>query len=254
MKQTIHSIFIFLAFIILGACQSTQNINSSAYDNGQIADPIEGWNRHIFAFNNTLDEYFLEPVAIGYDTVTPGAFRYVIRNELDYLQSPVSIVNSALQGDLDVFLHVTGRFFLNTVFGGLGMLDAATSFGLERHQEDFGQTLAVWGVPDGGYYMMPILGPTTLRGLGGRIVDIAFDPTTYLDTNTVEAMIGVRAINVVEFRASNIDMINNLKSSSTDYYAALRTIFIQRRNASIKNATFIPENEKKAEFIDFDEE
>lgn len=243
-------IFVFFSILALAACQSNQNVMV----NTQIDDPVENWNRYVFEFNNTLDEYALEPVSEGYDIVTPGAVRLLVQNELDYIQSPVTIINSALQGNLDVFLHTFGRFFINTTLGGLGLLDPASDFGLKPHQEDFGQTLAVWGVPDGGYHMMPIFGPTTIRGLVGRFVDIGFDPVTHIQTNTLEAMVAARALGVVEFRAQNLDLIDNLRDSSLDFYASIREIFIQRRIASIKNATFSNNNDAEPEFIDFDEE
>jgi phospholipid-binding lipoprotein MlaA len=246
----LKSLIIFSGAILLQACQSSPNSQDS-----QISDPYEGYNRSVFAFNNTMDAYLLEPVAIGYNAITPAVIRLLIRNEIDYFQSPVSIINSALQGDLQSFLHTSGRFFLNTTFGGLGLLDAASGFGLKPHQEDFGQTLAVWGVPNGVYYMAPFLGPLTLRDLGGRVIDTAFTPTTYMGDDIITFNIANMALGITEFRASNIDTVNNLKASSSDYYAILKTIYIQRRNAAIKNTT-LSDNviDKEPQFINFDEE
>lgn len=217
------------------------------------SDPFESWNRRVFSFNNTLDYYILEPVSRGYDAVTPGAFRLLIRNELDYLQSPVSIANSVLQGDIDATLHTSGRFLVNTLFGGLGLLDAASNFGLKPHQEDFGQTLAVWGVSDGGYYVAPMLGSLTLRDLAGKITDLAFSPMTYSGDEVVYLSGTTTAFGIIDFRASYADTINNLKESSLDYYTTVKTIYMQRRNSDIKNATFVSEDKRQPEFINFDD-
>jgi phospholipid-binding lipoprotein MlaA len=247
---------VLMVFCLEAHAQDKKNniiTDSDLSNNSTVDDPYESWNRAIFGFNNTLDTYLLEPVSIGYDVVTPETVKLLIRNELDYIQSPVSIVNSMLQGNLDVMLHTTGRFLINTTFGGLGLLDAASGFGLKPHQEDFGQTLAVWGVSDGGYYVMPFLGSTTFRDLGGRITDFAFTPTTYITDDIVYVSAGVTALGVIDFRDSNSEFINNLKASSSDYYSVVKTIYMQRRNSDIKNATFVSENTREPEFIDFDE-
>ncbi len=245
-----------VVFCVEAYAQDTNNHvmpDSDLSNASTVDDPYESWNRAVFGFNNTLDNYILEPVSIGYDTVVPATIKLLVRNELDYIQSPVSIINSALQGNLDVMLHTTGRFLINTTFGGLGLLDAASGFGLKPHQEDFGQTLAVWGVSDGGYYVMPILGSTTFRDLGGRITDFAFTPTTYITDDIVYVSAGMTALGVIDFRANNSELINNLKASSSDYYSVVKTIYMQRRNSDIKNATFVSEDTREPEFIDFDE-
>jgi phospholipid-binding lipoprotein MlaA len=240
---------IFIASLYLHGCQS-----NPVQPNEQIHDPYENFNRHIFGFNNFVDKYALEPVAIGYNTVTPTALRLVIHNELDYIQSPVSIINSLLQGDIDVFLHTTGRFFINTTFGGLGLLDAASDFGLKQHQEDFGQTLAVWGVPVGRYYMAPFLGPLTLRDAVGKFTDIAITPATYMGDDIVKFNIANTALGLVDFRAANIGTVDSLKASTTDFYTLIRTIFVQRREAAIENTDLHDNIPKKPEFLNFDEE
>lgn len=237
--------------------QQSEKVSAEKHNDSQDlienSDPFEGWNRQVFAFNTIIDEYILEPVSIGYDAITPKVIRLLIRNELDYIQSPVTIVNSALQGDSDVTLHTIGRFFVNTTFGGLGLLDAASNFGLEPHQEDFGQTLAVWGVPSGGYYVAPILGSLTLRDLGGKITDFAFSPTTYAGGDVIYVSSSATGFRIVDFRASYAEAINNLKASSSDYYTTVKTIYMQQRNADIKNATFVSEDKREPEFINFDE-
>ena len=227
--------------------------HSSLAENSIVIDPFEDWNRNVFAFNNTLDQYLLRPVAETYDFITPKTVRLLVKNELDYIQSPISIANSMLQGDIDIILHTSGRFLINTFFGGIGLLDAASDFGLKPHREDFGQTLSVWGVSDGGYYVAPILGSLTLRDLAGKITDFAFAPTTYVGDNIIYATATASGLEVIEFRANNAELIDNLKKASPDYYATIKTVYIQKRNADIKNATFLPEDKQESEFINFDD-
>jgi phospholipid-binding lipoprotein MlaA len=252
-EDNVHFVLkIFLIFVTSACVYGCHN--NPVKSNAQIPDPYEKFNRHVFAFNNFIDQYALEPVATHYNTLTPTALRLLIRNELDYFQSPVSIVNSLLQGDIDVFLHVTGRFFINTTLGGLGLLDPASDFGLKSHQEDFGQTLAVWGVPVGRYYMAPFLGPLTLRDVFGKLTDIAITPTTYMGDDIATLNIANTAVGLIDFRAYNIDTVNNLKASTPDFYALIRTIFVQKREAAIKNTDLHSNIQKEPEFLDFDDE
>ena len=256
MKSCIQSFIVFLAGFTVSvtgvtAAENKDNFKDSDFASDSTID--ENWNRGVFAFNNTLDKYILEPVSIAYDAVTPDVLRLIVNNELDYIQSPISIANSILQGDIDVMLHTTGRFFINTTFGGLGLLDAASSFGLKPHHEDFGQTLAVWGVSDGGYYVAPVLGSMTFRDLGGKVTDFAFTPSTYVGDYAMYAVPAITAVGIVDFRASNSEFISNLKESSSDYYTTVKTIYIQKRNSDIKNATFDLDNNDNSEFIHFDE-
>jgi len=237
-----------IVILFLTGCHS-YNMQSQL----EIDDPHEDFNRVIFSFNDYVDQYALEPIAVTYDTVTPKVFRLLIANELDYLQSPVSIANSVLQGDLKSFLHTSGRFFINTTLGGLGLLDVASSFGLLQHQEDFGQTLAVWGVPEGMYYMAPFIGPLTLRDVGARFIDFAISPTTFIGDDIVTLNIANTALGIIDFRASNLDTIANLKASTSDYYAAVRTIYVQRRRSAIKNTDLYDNIQDKPEIINFDD-
>ena len=243
-----RTFFISVIALSLGLSSCSKGEGPALANSDAVYDSYEEWNRSIFAFNNAMDEYALSPVATAYDTVTPGVFRLIISNELDYIQSPISIVNALLQGNFEVFRHVTARFLLNTTFGGLGLLDPARDFGFAPHYEDFGQTLAVWGVKSGRYYMAPFLGPLTLRDLGGKIVDYGFDPATYVSGSNMTAIEASKfSLNLVEFRARNFDTIKALKSSTEDYYAAVRSIYIQKRNSDIQNTNL----KSKNEFIDF---
>ncbi len=219
---------------------------------GAYADEWESWNRGVFAFNNTLDEYALAPAAQAYNFAVPTAFRYVFRNFRDYMNGPINMANSVLQGDALAIEHSFARFFINTTLGGLGFLDPASDLGYKPHTEDFGQTLASWGVPDGGYYMAPFFGPFTIRDGSGRFIDYAFDPMTYVGADTRGASFARIGYDAVDFRARNFDTIERFKKNSEDYYVTVRTVYYQRRQAELENYDLKPN--RTPDVIDFDAE
>ncbi|MEM7426056.1 MAG: VacJ family lipoprotein, partial [Pseudomonadota bacterium] len=146
----------------------------------KIADPHEPANRFVFGFNQFLDTTVLKPVAYTYRWVTPEPIRVAIGNVVNNTYAPITIVNAALQGDRDKVGDTTVRFLLNTTLGMGGLLDVATLAGLPQHYEDFGQTMAAYGVPSGDYIVVPVLGPGTPRHLAGRAVDYLTNPLTWL--------------------------------------------------------------------------
>lgn len=154
-----------MAALAFAACSAAPGL---ARAQEAVDDPWEGFNRDMYAVHDSVDRAVLEPVARGYRSVTPGPVRTGVRNFLRNLRSPVTFVNDLLQGEIERAGVTFVRFGVNTTVGMAGLLDPATSMGMERHDEDFGQTLAVWGVEPGPYIFVPVLGPTTLRdGAGG---------------------------------------------------------------------------------------
>jgi phospholipid-binding lipoprotein MlaA len=247
-KSTIHFIipFIFcgiLVAVILSSCSGVKT-DSSIYD------PLEKYNRQSLKINDALDKAILEPVVKGYRAVTPQAGRTVIANFLRNLNSPVIIGNELLQGDLKGAHDASIRMVVNTLAGFGGILDLASEGGFEYQPEDFGQTLATWGVGDGMYLMIPLLGPSTLRDTAGRFVDGYLDPlSTYL-FNIDEGHLQYTRMGsqVVSNRGELIEVINDLRKNSFDYYAAIRSAYYQRRQAQI--------HESGADFLeipDYDE-
>lgn len=196
-------------------------------------DPYEPFNRKMLNVNKGLDRYAFRPASQAYDLVTPATVQFVIRNELDYLETPIHFANYLLQGDVDNTLGTLGRFALNTVLGGLGMLDPATEFGLPRRETDFGITLASWGVAEGPYLVLPVLGPSTGRDLPGVVVDRAFSPLTYVGAFTDASAVGptVQAVDLLDTRARNADLIDQLLYETEDTYVTLRAAYLQRRRA-----------------------
>ena len=202
-----------------------------------INDPLEKMNRNSLKVNDALDRAILEPVAKGYRAVTPKAGRTVVRNFLRNLNSPVIIGNELLQGDLEGAGNATARVIINTLAGFGGILDLAEQGGIPYQPEDFGQTLAKWGVGDGMYIMIPLLGPSSLRDASGMLVDSYADPLrTYLFNIDEKHLHYNRvAATVVSKREDLIEVIDDLRRNSFDYYAAIRSAYYQNRQSLIND-------------------
>jgi phospholipid-binding lipoprotein MlaA len=199
-------------------------------------DPFEHFNRDMFGFNNALDKAAIEPLARGYRAATPGFFRSGVRNVLHNLASPVIFANDVLQGEPLRAGDTAGRFFVNTTVGVFGLFDFATHAGIPSHDEDFGQTLGKWGVGGGPYLMLPLLGPSNVRDLTGKVVDIAIDPLTYAKFRNDDAARVVRfGADELTQRTDSLDGVESLRESSVDPYAAVRSIYNQSRNSAILN-------------------
>lgn len=233
----------------VSACATSGGVNSEAVyvGNEQIHDPMEGLNRGIFAFNEVVDKTVLEPVARGYRWVAPKPIRTGVRNFLRNLKSPIVMGNELLQGDLEGFANASGRLFINTLLGVGGIFDIADMGGIPYEPEDFGQTLAVWGVGNGPYVMIPILGPSTARDATGMLVDSFADPVRIYLFNTDREWLHYTRIGVsaIDQREELLDVIDDLRRNSFDYYAALRSAYYQRRQALVNDmdpdAAAVPE-------------
>jgi phospholipid-binding lipoprotein MlaA len=223
--------------LTIGAGLALASCASSDVQNAEIADPFEGTNRAVFAFNNAVDDAVIHPVVEGYRTVVPKPGRLGLRNFLRNLKSPVTFANQMLQGDLNGAGDVVVRTTVNTLIGVGGIIDVAGSEGLKYEQEDFGQTLAVWGVGHGPYIVVPFLGPSSLRDYTGYAVDTFADPLRWYLHNIDEegwyyAKLGA---DYLDLRESLMDVLKDLESSSIDYYAAVRSTYVQRREALVND-------------------
>ena len=231
---------IVLAVVLAGGlagCSSTGEDDQIYVGEIPVHDPFEGVNRAVLSVNEGIDEVLLEPVATGYRKATPKAFRLGLRNFLRNLKSPVVIGNQILQGDLEGTVNATGRLIINTLAGFGGLLDLAEEGGIPYEPEDFGQTLAKWGVGNGPYLVIPLLGPSTARDSFGRLVDSYADPLRIYLFNTDReewhyARIGA---DVIDQREQLLDVLDDLRRNSFDYYAALRSAYYQRREALIND-------------------
>lgn len=237
----------------LAACASAPK----AGDPGQIADPYEGFNRQMFAFNSGVDKYALEPAASAYETVTPEFARDRVGDFLRNLKSPVVFANDVLQAEPSRAADTFTRFAINTTVGLAGLWDAADYFGIEPHSEDFGQTLAVWGVDSGPYLVMPFIGPTTPRDMFGMGVDRALDPLTWTefdgDPDLDDKIMAGRAIlGGLNARVELDDAIEQL-NTQPEPYIALRRIYSSQRQTEIRNGEPLDEAELYEDLPDFDE-
>jgi len=202
-------------------------------DAGADYDPWQRMNRGIFWFNDQADVYVLEPVAKGWDVVMPERAETSISNFFSNVRFPVVMVNNLLQGKPGAAAIDVGRFMVNTTFGVAGLFDPASIWGLERHNEDFGQTLGVWGVPPGPYLVLPLFGPSNPRDTAGMPVDYVLSITPLFLSSFWWTGAGV--VNVVNTRAQYLDEVRNAKEASLDYYVFARNAYYQRRKALVND-------------------
>ena len=201
-----------------------------------VNDPIEPVNRLVFAVNDAVDVIGLKPVATTYKFWVPEALRNSLRNFLRNLATPVTLLNDILQGNGKRAGETLARFALNTTIGFGGLGDPATEMGLQYHFEDFGQTLAVHGVGEGPYLVLPLLGPSTLRHTVGRGVDFATDPLTYvLWKKPIYYSGGRKGAELLDKRTGLLKTVDDLKETSVDYYATIRSTYRQNRLSEINN-------------------
>ncbi|WP_137820205.1 VacJ family lipoprotein [Pseudomonas sp. 2FG] len=193
-------------------------------------DPWEGFNRAVFSFNDTLDIYALKPLAQGYQAVTPQFLEDGIHNVFNNLGEVGNLANDLLQGKVHDAGVDTSRLIFNTTFGLLGFFDVANKMGLQRNDEDFGQTFGAWGLGSGPYLVLPLLGPSTVRDASGKIPDSFLEPYPYIDD--VPARNLTRAVDVVDTRAS---LLSAEKLISGDKYLFIRNAFLQNREFKVKD-------------------
>jgi phospholipid-binding lipoprotein MlaA len=194
-------------------------------------DPLEPFNRGVMKFNDEVDAAVIKPVATAYQDLVPSPARKAVGNVFSNLRDVWSMANSLLQFKFPQAAESLMRVSINTVFGVYGILDIATEAGLERHREDFGQTLGHWGVPPGPYLVLPLLGPSTVRDATGLVVDRRGDLVREADPENVR--IGLEALRVVDTRATYLRAGRLLEEVSLDRYMFVRDAYLQRRQSEI---------------------
>jgi len=215
---------------LVGGCAST----APGSDAGQ-NDPYESFNRKMFALNETMDKNVALPVAKAYVAVVPEPARDGVHNALVNLGSPVTLANDILQGKPQRAVQTLGRVIVNSSIGLGGFVDVASPMGIPAHDADFGETLALYGVGDGPYLVLPLTGPSNPRDAIGNLVDIAFDPLTYIGMREKGWWTaGRRVTDLIDERSRNIDTLDELRKSSVDLYATLRSLYRQHRDAEIR--------------------
>ena len=240
-NQIIFIVFLtFFSFQILAAASDQVSTDSDDFETttveDEVYDPFEKINRAIFSFNNAADQIILEPVAKGYKKL-PSPVQSGISNFLSNLRMPLVVVNQLLQGQGKNAAESTGRFVVNTTAGIFGLIDVADKIGLEEKEEDFGQTLATWGVGDGFYIVLPLFGPSNVRDTSGMLMTMVTDPVNAYAVSEGEAWFVTTRIttNAIDQRSKIIDEVNALRNNSLDYYAAVRSSYYQNRKAAIDN-------------------
>jgi phospholipid-binding lipoprotein MlaA len=194
-------------------------------------DPLEGYNRAMFKFNDTVDQVALKPVATAYKTVTPSFVQTGVGNFFGNLSDVWSAVNNLLQGKGEAGLQDVVRVSMNSTFGIFGLIDIASQAGIPKHNEDFGQTLGWYGVQPGPYVMLPLLGPSTVRDTVALPLDITGDPWRYKDPASVRNIGTVTR--VVDKRAALLDATNLMEAAALDRYEFIRDGFLQARESKV---------------------
>ncbi len=223
---------IFVTALLFSGCASTDKqgdlaVESTHLTNEEI-DPYEDFNRDVYEFNESVDEYVAKPVSDAYRWVTPQFVQTGVSNFFNNLKDINVLLNGALQGKFEQSAEDTGRFLINSTFGVLGLFDVASRAGLQKNEEDFGQTLAVWGVPQGPYLVLPFLGPSTSRGVPGSVLDTATNPTSYVG-------IPVQLVSMLNARSNAEGSLQFIDEASLDPYVFTRESFLQHRKYLISD-------------------
>jgi len=224
------------------ACASSEQLSNSD------ADPWEAPNRGIYKFNDAIDRAILKPIAMGYRWIMPSFASRGVTNFSRNLRTPSSALNNFLQGKPRQGLSDITRFLFNSTIGVVGLIDVASAGGLERYEEDFGQTLAVWGVPDGPYVYLPLLGPFTLRDAIALPVNVYTDLLIHYDNSSVRDKLYI--LRLIDLRARLLT-VDRLLDDSKDPYITIRESYLQNRVYQIHDGN-PPEDDDF--YDDFEEE
>ena len=231
----------FLKIIVINSMLISFSTSVSA----NTKDCFEGVNRAVFSFNLGLDKVIFKPIAKGYSYL-PGPMKTGIKNATNNVSYLVQIPNQFLQGKFSNGIKDTGRFLINTTVGLLGMFDPASKIGLKKSEnEDYGQTLGAWGIGHGCYIVIPVLGPTTLRDSVGRVGNVFLDPFYLSTVGNKELLLGNNlgdqtywgetVLDKTNWRAENIQTLEDLEKNSVDLYSSVKSLYLQRRDYLTNN-------------------
>ena len=250
-SELINKILISTIVVLLAAgCagrQQPQVDEQTGQSQVNNVDPYENFNRSVYKFNTKLDKYFLKPLAKTYEKITPDPVESGISNFFSNFNEPRNAINSLLQGKFDKAGLASGRFVLNTTVGLLGIFDVTGRLDIPRHNEDFGQTLAAWGVPSGPYFVIPVFGPRYLRHSVGMIPDAVLGSAYSISDSEVRW--GLLGLNIVQTRAKLLEA-DDLLELQLDPYIFVRETYLQRRKAALKDSKINNTDEFDDEFDD----
>ncbi len=257
----IFKVIILSLFIATSSMAGSDGQNDlSKNTNGEIKDCFEKVNRGIFAFNQAIDGLIFEPLAKGY-LYLPSPIRSGTSNFVGNLSTLLTIPNNVLQGDFGIAGKNTLRFVVNSTVGIVGLFDPASAIGLNSYEkEDFGQTLGSWGVGEGCYVVLPVLGPSTARDAIGSLGnymggDAWYNVTVRNDTHYFSDFdyYATKGAGGVDFRAKNFDDINNLEENSIDFYASVKSLYLQDRQKKILNAKGVTQTQNDSDWEEIDD-
>ena len=260
---SIFTLLLQTSSVIAGSTESEELKGASSEDGTQ--ECFESFSRAMFSLNHGLDKVLFEPVAKGYRAM-PLPIRKGTGNAVDNLRSLLTLTNNILQGDFRMAGNTVGRFVINSTVGILGIWDPAAVLGLEKQgKEDFGQTLGRWGTNSGCYFVLPILGPTTVRDAAGLVGNLFLDPVFHITHNSEinNRLVGndnysehnyyyYRGTGAIDFRSKNIESFDSLERNSIDLYASVKSLYIQERNKKIANLQSITETQDNGDWEEID--
>lgn len=218
-------------FLVLAMAVSVSGLLGGCASSGNPKDPIEGFNRAMFAFNEGLDTAIIKPVAKGYDFVLPTPVKTGVTNFFANIADVFIALNGLLQGKPGEAASDVGRVLVNSTVGILGLFDVASEMGLEKHEEDFGQTFGRWGAGPGAYVVIPVFGPRTVRDTAGLVLDVAVDPVA--DVDHVATRNTLLAVRLVSDRANLLPADKVIEEAALDKYSYIRESYLQRRRSLI---------------------
>ncbi|MGR9051865.1 MAG: MlaA family lipoprotein [Gammaproteobacteria bacterium] len=239
--KVVRLIFLMSVIVLMSGCATTR-IDEQGNE-VEVIDPYESMNRKVFTFNDKVDQYVAEPISDAYKYVTPQFLQTGVSNFFGNLKEINTVLNDILQAKFQQSAEDTGRFAVNSTLGLLGLFDVATELGLERHEEDFDQTLAVWGVPQGSYLVLPLLGPTTSRGIPGQVFDTAANPASYVGAP-------VQLMQMLNARANAEGALQFIDEAALDPYVFTRESYLQWRNYLAKDGVTELDDSELNEFED----
>jgi len=250
MKATAQITMVAAALLCLAACSEAPNADTARLQTGAVDDPVESTNRDIFDANQFADHNVMKPVAETYRDEVPKDVRHGIHNVLSNLNEPIVGLNDVLQGNFERAWTAVCRFMVNTTAGALGIMDVASNWGLKHHDADFGQTFGVWGIPEGPFVELPFFGPSDLRDAVGLVIGIVANPFFFAGGGVALTAVGYSrsATSAVDQRAENLDTLDSIERTSVDYYASLRSLYLQHREALVDAGRF--PGEASGEYID----
>ena len=244
-------VFVMGVSIFLFGCSSTSVISEKQEEIQSENDPFESFNRGMFAFNQVADKAVLKPVAKGYRWMVPDFVRKSVINVFTTLKQPAYFLNALLQGQIKDAGYVLGRTGINLTFGCLGLFDVASEMDVPAPDYDFGQTMAKWGWhKEGPFLMLPLIGPSNPRDMLGYAADAVTNPLDWRLRKEPVLVYGITAAEGFVKREEVLELLDNLEKSSTDYYAAMRTMYRQNRQKKIDKV--LPKEDQAPKSYEFD--